>query len=464
MKEWLAKQAEIGTWLDRITPVLASFGKDMLAALFIFIVGRRVVKWFNRLLKRSFERSSIEEGLSHFLLSLINISLNIVVIFMSLSVFDAVVASIMAVLGSAGLTLGLALQGSLSNFAGGVLILIMKPFQIGDYIITAAKEEGTVIGIDVFYTHLLTVDNKRVVIPNGGLSNSSIVNVTHEPVRRLDLLVSIDYSENIKRVKDILLQLAESQEMALKERPIDIYVNSFDPSAISIGCRIWTKTENYWSLKWKLLEEIKEEFDKNEIVIPFDQLDVNMNPVIAGALKEEGKKPAKTLEEQEVRYNKAVSCLVRSDYEEGVKVIKDLAENGYAPAQYKLGLMYFESYRATEGSTSGIARDYVKAAEWYKKAAEQGNSYAQYELGRCYADGKGVDKDIALAIEWYRKSAAQENSYAQYELGLCYYYGDGVKKDKAITKAWWLKAAANGNANARVRLEEVEDIEAKEID
>lgn len=474
MKEWLAKQAEIETWLDRITPVLASFGKDILAALFLFFIGRRLVKWLNKLLKRSFERSNMEEGLSNFLLSLINISLNVVVIFISLSVFDAVVTSIMAVLGSAGLTLGLALQGSLSNFAGGVLILIMKPFQVGDYIITGAKEEGTVVGIDVFYTHLLTVDNKRVVIPNGGLSNASIINVTREPIRRLDILVSVDYSENIKKVKDILLKLAQSQKMALMDRPVDVYVNSFDPSAISIGLRIWTKTEDYWTLKWKLLEEIKEEFDKNQIVIPFDQLDVNVNGGMSGVLTDlednrltENKElPGNmdTLEELEADYKKALSYLVRPDYEEGVRMIKELANKGYAPAQYKLGMMYYESYRASEDNTGGIARDYKKAAEWYQKAAGQGNSYAQYELGRCYADGKGVDKDIDLALMWYRTAAAQENSYAQYELGLCYYYGDGVEKDKGITKAWWQKAAVNGNANAKVRLEEVKDIEAKEID
>lgn len=277
LREWLAKQAELETWLDRVVPSLVAFGKDVLAALLIFFIGKRVVKWLKGVLKKSFERSNLEEGLSHFLISLINVTLNIIVIFMAISVFDAAVASIMALLGSAGLTLGLALQGSLSNFAGGVLILIMKPFQLGDYIIVGAKEEGTVVGIDIFYTHLLTVDNKRIVIPNGGLSNSSLVNVTHEPIRRLDLLVSVDYSENIKRVKEILERLAREQEMVLEGQPIDVYVNSFDPSAISIGCRVWTTTENYWLLRWKLLEEIKEEFDRNEIVIPFDQLDVNLN-------------------------------------------------------------------------------------------------------------------------------------------------------------------------------------------
>jgi small conductance mechanosensitive channel len=276
MKEWLAKQVEIEVWLERITPTLLTFGKNLIVALLIFFLGRRVAKWLNRLLQKSFERSNMEEGLSHFLLSLIQVVLNVIVVFMAISVFDVAVASIMAVLGSAGLTVGLALQGSLSNFAGGVLILFMKPFQVGDYIITGAKEEGTVMGIDIFYTHLLTPDNKRIVIPNGGLSNSSITNVTREPVRRLDILVSVDYSEDILKVKEILSKLVEKEDMVEKDRPVDIYVSSFDTSAISIGLRVWTATECYWQLKWKLLEEIKAAFEENKIVIPFNQLDVNM--------------------------------------------------------------------------------------------------------------------------------------------------------------------------------------------
>jgi small conductance mechanosensitive channel len=276
MKEWLAKQVEIEVWLERITPTLLTFGKNLIVALLIFFLGRRVAKWLKSLLQKSFERSNMEEGLSHFLLSLIQVVLNVIVVFMAISVFDVAVASIMAVLGSAGLTVGLALQGSLSNFAGGVLILFMKPFQVGDYIITGAKEEGTVMGIDIFYTHLLTPDNKRIVIPNGGLSNSSITNVTREPVRRLDILVSVDYSEDILKVKEILSKLVEKEDMVEKDRPVDIYVSSFDTSAISIGLRVWTATECYWQLKWKLLEEIKAAFEENKIVIPFNQLDVNM--------------------------------------------------------------------------------------------------------------------------------------------------------------------------------------------
>ncbi|HEX3021718.1 MAG TPA: mechanosensitive ion channel domain-containing protein, partial [Lachnospiraceae bacterium] len=169
----------------------------------------------------------------------------------------------------------LALQGSLSNFAGGVLILLMKPFRVGDYIITATNE-GTVTSLDIIYTRLLTADNRLVVIPNGALSNSSIINVTHEPIRRLDISVLIDYSENIKKVKDILESLAKSHELVLQDREINVFVNSFDPSAINIGIRMWVERDNYWILKWDMLEKIRDEFENNQVTTPFDQVNVNI--------------------------------------------------------------------------------------------------------------------------------------------------------------------------------------------
>lgn len=184
-------------------------------------------------------------------------------------------SSIVALVGSVGLTLGLALQGSLSNFAGGVLILILKPFRIGDYIIIGGNE-GTVTSIDIFYTKLVTFDNRLLIMPNGVLSNTNIVNVTNEPRRRLDINLPINYSENIKKVRDILLNIVQNHEMVLQDLDITVVVNSFDPSSINIGLRVWVATENYWPLKWGLLEQIKSQFDENEITIQLNQLDVNL--------------------------------------------------------------------------------------------------------------------------------------------------------------------------------------------
>lgn len=270
---------ELPTWLDKILASLLRFGKLFLIAIVIILVGRKLIKSLVGLLHRSLNRSNLDEGVTKFLVSAVSISLNIILMIIAANVIGLETSSLVALVGSAGLTLGLALQGSLSNFAGGVLILVMKPFRIGDYIIVGTNE-GTVSNIDIFYTKLLTVDNRLIVIPNGTLSNSSIVNVTNEPIRRLDLAISVDYSENIKKVKDILWKIGNENEMVLKEEyNIDVFVGSFDPSAISIGLRVWVAKENYWILKWELLEKIKEIFDEEGVQIPYDQLDVNVTSV-----------------------------------------------------------------------------------------------------------------------------------------------------------------------------------------
>lgn len=262
--------------LDSLALELFDFAKLAVLAFIVYFIGKKLIKWVLRLLTESFHRSNMDMGVASFLTAVIRTALYLLLFVAIISIFGFDKSSLVALVGSAGLTIGLALQGSLSNFAGGVLILIMKPFRIGDYIITSGNE-GTVTGIDIFYTRLLTGDNRLVVIPNGTLSNSSITNVTNEAERRLDLTVSIDYSEDIRRVKQILSDIASRHELIIAEKDISIFVNSFDPSAITIGLRVWTMKENYWTLKWELLEFIKIAFDENDITIPFDQLDVNIN-------------------------------------------------------------------------------------------------------------------------------------------------------------------------------------------
>ncbi|MSS62342.1 mechanosensitive ion channel family protein [Velocimicrobium porci] len=270
------------TWIEKLIPALITLGKNLVFALIFIVIARRLIRWLKKILDRSFKRSSLDEGVSKFLLSLISVSLNILMVIVAINIIGIATGSLVALLGSAGLTLGLALQGSLQNFAGGVLILIMKPFRIGDYIIAGA-DEGTVTGIDIFYTKLLTIDNRKIVIPNGGLSNQSIINVTNEENRRLDLSIPIEYSANIKQVKELLFAIIMQYDSVLKEQPIDVFVSEFADSAILIGVRMWTKKEDYWQLKWALLEEIKERFDENHISIPFNQLDVTIRTDLSGS-------------------------------------------------------------------------------------------------------------------------------------------------------------------------------------
>lgn len=275
LQEGAKEVTKLSKFLSNAQDKIIAFGIKLLIVLLIWFVGKKIIKGILHIFDKTFSRSNLEASVASFLMAVIKAFLYGILVVILINKIGMDTSSLVAVLGTATLSIGLALQGSLSNFAGGVLILIMKPFRVGDYIITPDKE-GTVIGLDIFYTRMLTADNRLVVIPNGTLSNSNIINVTHEPIRRLDLSVSIDYSENIKKVKEILERLISEHELVLKDNDTQIFVNSFDPSAINIGIRMWVKTEDYWTLKWDMLEKIKEAFDSNDVTIPFDQLDVNI--------------------------------------------------------------------------------------------------------------------------------------------------------------------------------------------
>ncbi len=276
VKEVSGKFDALFDWLYGQIPSMVSFAIDIVIALVIFIIGKKLIGLIAKLLKKSFDRSNMDEGVSRFLLSIIRIAMYVVLIVVIAGLLGIETTSLAAIIGSAGLAIGLSLQGSLSNFAGGVLILVLKPFVIGDYIVSEGVE-GTVTHIDIFYTRLITADNKMVVIPNGTLSNDVITNATNEPIRRVDMTVGIEYSEDYEKVKRILESIAQKEELVLKDQPVTIYVDSFSSSSVDIGFRVWTNTGDYWQAKWNILETIKREFDANGISIPFEQLDVNVS-------------------------------------------------------------------------------------------------------------------------------------------------------------------------------------------
>ena len=185
--------------------------------------------------------------------------------------------SVAAALASCGVAIGLALQGSLSNFAGGVLILVLKPFVVGDYIVEDNKgREGTVKEIQLFYTKLLTVDNKTVIIPNGTLANTSLTNVTAQDKRRLDLSVGISYDADLKKAKELIEGIFRADEDILKEEGINVFVDNLGDSSVVIGARGWVKKDAYWTTKWRLTENIKLTLDENGIEIPFNQVVVHV--------------------------------------------------------------------------------------------------------------------------------------------------------------------------------------------
>lgn len=264
-------------YFQNALPSLLSFCIQLVIAVVILFIGSKLIKSVVKMIKRSMERGNAEAGVVTFVCSLTKYVLYFLLIMIVLSSFGVTTGSVVAVLGSAGLTLGLALQGSLSNFAGGVLILILKPFVVGDYIIeSAGGKEGTVSSITIFYTKLNTIDNKEILIPNGTLSNTTIVNVSAMDTRKLDLRVGVSYEANLARTKEVLLKVVKEQELIMQEEPIDIFVSELGDSSVEMGIRAWVKNEDYWNVKWKLTEDIKNALDANDISIPYPQMDVHM--------------------------------------------------------------------------------------------------------------------------------------------------------------------------------------------
>lgn len=273
-------EKEIGVirqFLQEMPQKALNLGVRILLAVVFLIVGFWLIKLIRRLVKKSLNRASVDIGVIQFLDSFIKVCLYIILGFMIASGFGLDAASVVAVVGSAGVAVGLALQGSLSNFAGGVLILLLKPFKVGDYIKEDSKgNEGTVIEIQMFYTKLLTPDGKTVILPNGTLANTSLVNYTTANYRRLDLVVGISYQSDIGKAKEVLQEILEHNTLVLPDKDKIIAVDALAESSVDIGVKCHVRTEDYWTLRGQLLEEIKVAFDRENIGIPFPQVDVHM--------------------------------------------------------------------------------------------------------------------------------------------------------------------------------------------
>lgn len=267
----------ISKYLQNIIPGLIGFGIQVLIAIVVYFVGTKVIKWVRKLFGKWLDKTGVDTGVKQFLDGLLKAVCYIILLFTILSLFGVATASVIAIFGSAGLTIGLALQGSLSNFAGGILILILKPFIVGDYIVENGHgNEGTVKEIGIFYTKLATVDNKIIVIPNGSLANSSLVNVTSADTRRLDLIIDISYESSIEKAKDLLKEIGMKEEDRIKSQEIQVFVAELASSSIQMGLRLWVPSSEYWNIKWRILEQVKAEFDKNNIEIPYQKIDVNI--------------------------------------------------------------------------------------------------------------------------------------------------------------------------------------------
>lgn len=271
-------QEELGRtarWLQDATPKLINFALQVVLAVVVLVIGMKLIGWLRKILRKTLEKRDADTGLIQFLDSLVKVLLYLMLAMSILQKFGVETTSVVAILGSAGVAIGLALQGSLANFAGGVLILLLKPFKVGDYIVQGSLE-GTVTEIQLFYTTLLTPDNRRVVLPNGQLSDNSLTNVTAEDKRRLDIKVGISYNSSIQDAKKIMGKLAADDEDVLKDPAPMTAVEELGESSVNMLLRVWVPTEKYWDVKFRLTEAVKLSFDERGIEIPFNQLDVHL--------------------------------------------------------------------------------------------------------------------------------------------------------------------------------------------
>ena len=268
----------IQKFLSTLPEKALNLGLRIFLAAIFFLIGARLIKLLRKIIRRSMERANAELGVIQFVDSFVKATLYAVLVMGLASSFGLDAASVVAVLGSAGVALGLAVQGSLSNLAGGVLILALKPFRVGDYIKESySGQEGTVTEIQIFYTKLLTPDNQTVILPNGNLANNSLVNITMQEVRRMDVTVGISYHADLLNAKEVLLGILETDEAVLKDRERLVFVSELGSSSVQLGVRCWFRQEDFWKGKWRVTEACKLKLDENGIEIAYDQLDVHLD-------------------------------------------------------------------------------------------------------------------------------------------------------------------------------------------
>ncbi len=262
--------------VNYLVELATTTGLKLLGAIVLVIVGMKGIKWLRKWIRTSEKLNKIDDSLRSFMISFSSVVLYIVLFITVAVILGIPTTSFITMLASCGVAIGLALQGSLSNFAGGIMILIFKPFKVGDYI-EAAGESGTVTEISVVYTELLTVDNKKITIPNGTITNSVIENYSAEKIRRVDLEFNTAYDCDIEKVKKIITEVLESHPKALKNPEIFVRLSAHNESALTYTARVWCKTEDYWDVNFDVIESVKKAFDENDIKIPYNQLDVHID-------------------------------------------------------------------------------------------------------------------------------------------------------------------------------------------
>lgn len=254
-------------------------GLRVVLAGLAFMIGMQLIRLIRSVLKKALTRSHIDESAVRFIDSFVKFSMYFVLILMIASGLGVDAASILALLGSASVAVGLAIQGSLSNLAGGVLLLVLKPFTAGDYIKDGQGNEGTVEAVDIFYTQLVTPDNRMVVLPNGTLANGTITNFTLRGERRFDIPVAISYEDDIRKAKALIERILQEDASVLKERETMVFVDSLGDHGVNLNARGWALTADFWPAKWRITEQIKYALEEAGISIPYWRMDVHVEGV-----------------------------------------------------------------------------------------------------------------------------------------------------------------------------------------
>lgn len=260
-------------WFDSFSGSALTMGVKVIFAIIFFLIGRFILNILLKLVDKALARSNVDVTVTKFLNYLLQALGYLILVMFALGVLGYEATSFAAIIGSAGVAVGLALQGSLSNFAGGLLILLLKPYKVGDYIVEGGNE-GTVQSIGLVYTELLTVDNKKIVIPNGTISNDRLINVSAMPQRRVDVNVTLSYKADLSIAKKVLLNILEKQENVLLDRGVEVAVCSLEETGIKLQCRCWCESEHYWTIMGELVEKIKTKLD--EAGVPFAYYPINL--------------------------------------------------------------------------------------------------------------------------------------------------------------------------------------------
>lgn len=261
--------------MDQMTEMVVAYGPKLVGAIIVYLIGSAVIKWIIRKYVKYMDKSKLDASLKPFLASMVGILLKTLLIISVLGMLGVQMTSFIAILGAAGLAVGMALSGTLQNFAGGVIILLFKPFKVGDYI-EAQGHSGFVKEIQIFTTILLELDNKTVIIPNGPLSTGSMINYSTEPLRRVDFSFGIAYGDSVQKAREILTEVISKDQRILKDPAHFIGLGELADSSVNLTTRVWVKGEDYWDVFFDMNESVYEAFNAGGISIPFPQMDVHL--------------------------------------------------------------------------------------------------------------------------------------------------------------------------------------------